>query len=222
MQRMTKIGALGAAGAMGLFLLTNTPAPVAHAHAPATVAAAPAPLTGAWTIDPAHTNVNFAIGHLGISAVRGRFGDVSGMIVADSARPEKSSIAVTIKTASVDTGVAMRDNHLKTADFFDAEKHPEITFKSTRIEKTRRGFVARGDLTMHGVTRAVSLPFRVNGPIVDGRGQSHVGAETRLTLNRRDFGMNYGSLLSSGSLDVANDVDVTISLEAIPATVAAN
>jgi polyisoprenoid-binding protein YceI len=222
MKQIAKMGALGAAGALGLCLLTNSPAPVALAQAPAAAAPAPAPLTGTWTIDPAHTNVHFAIGHLGISTVRGRFGDVSGTIVADAAHPEKSTVAVTIKTASVDTGVAMRDGHLKTADFFDAEKYPEITFKSTRIEKTRRGFVARGDLTLHGVTRAVTLPFRVNGPIVNGRGQSHVGAETSITLNRRDFGMNYGSLLASGALDVANNVDVTISLEAIPMTAAAN
>jgi polyisoprenoid-binding protein YceI len=218
MQRTMKFSALAAAGAMGLFLLGNVPGPVSHALAPApAVKTAVAPLTGTWTIDPAHTNVNFGIRHLGISTVRGHFDDVAGTIVANAARPEKSSVRVTIKTASVDTGIAMRDNHLKTADFFDAEKHPEITFESTKVTKSRNGFTARGNLTLHGVTREVALPFQVKGPVNDGMGNDRIGIETRVKLDRRDYGMTYGSKLANGSLDVGNDVDVTISLEAIPA-----
>lgn len=217
MQRTMKISALAATGAMGLFLLGNVPGPVTHAQAPTAAAAATVPLTGTWNIDPAHTNVNFGIRHLGISTVRGRFDNVAGTIVADAAHPEKSSVNVTIKVASINTGIGMRDDHLKTADFFDAEKYPEITFQSTKISKTRSGFTARGKLTMHGVTREISLPFAVKGPVNDGMGSNRIGTTTQITLNRRDYGINYGAKMANGSLDVGNDVDVTISLEAIPA-----
>jgi len=216
MRRTTKFAAMAATGAMGLFLLGNVPGPVSHAQAPA-AAVVTAPLTGTWTIDPAHTNVTFGIRHLGISTVRGRFNDVSGTIVADAARPEKSSVKVTIKTASVDTGIEMRDNHLRTADFLDAEKYPEITFESTRIVRRGRGFVAHGKFTLHGVTRDIALPFEVKGPVNDGMGSSRIGAETQIKLNRRDYGINYGTALANGALDVGNDVDVNISLEAVPA-----
>jgi polyisoprenoid-binding protein YceI len=215
MNRMTKFGAFAAVGALGVFLLGNVPAPTAQAQTPA-AAVAVTPLTGNWTIDPMHTNVNFGIGHLGISTVRGHFVGVSGEIVADAKRPENSSVQVTIKVDSINTGVEMRDTHLKSPDFFDAAKYPEITFKSTRITKAKRGFVAQGDLTMHGVTRQISLPFAVKGPVSDGRGPARIGAETQIKLNRRDYGMTYGSLLPNGAMDVANTVDVTISLEAVP------
>lgn len=218
MQRTMKISALAAAGAMGLFLLGNVPAPVARAEAPAAKAAVAAPLTGTWTIDPAHTNVTFGIRHLGISTVRGRFDKISGTITADDGRPERASVGVTIPVASINTGVGMRDDHLRTPDFFDAEKYPEITFESTKVSKTREGFAARGKLTMHGVTREITLPFQVKGPVNDGMGANRIGVETRIKLNRRDYGMTYGTKLANGSLDIGNEVDVTISLEAIPAT----
>lgn len=195
--------------------------PATHAQSP--VADAAVPTTGTWTIDPAHTNVNFGIRHMGISTVRGRFDDVAGTIVADAENPEKSSVQVTIKTASINTGITARDNHLRTADFFDAEKYPEITFKSTRVEKRAYGdFVARGDLTMHGVTRPIALVFTVNGPIKDARAGGRFGAETRVRLNRQDYGIKYNQVLDNGALSVGNQVDVTISLEATPAKPAAS
>lgn len=185
--------------------------------------AAPAAVqkTGNWVIDPMHTNVNFAIRHLGISTVRGRFDDVSGTIYANAEDPSKSSVQVTIKTASVNTAIAMRDDHLRTADFFDVEKYPEITFKSTRVTKARNGFVARGDLTMHGVTRTVDLPFTVSGPIADQEAGSRFGAETSIRLNRLDYGISDSQKLPNGSWALGRDVDVVISLEAIPAKPAA-
>jgi polyisoprenoid-binding protein YceI len=159
---------------------------------------------------------------MGISTVRGRFDDVSGTIVADAANPAKSSVEVVIKTASIDTDVKMRDDHLRSPDFFDAAKYPEITFRSTRIEKTRNGgFIARGNLTMHGVTRDVTLPFKVAGPIADPQAGGRIGVETQVRLNRQDYGIKYGQVLGNGALAVANDVDVTISLEAVPAKTAA-
>jgi polyisoprenoid-binding protein YceI len=196
----------------------QTTVPAATAAA-ATAKTTPAvPLTGTWAIDPAHTNVNFAVRHMGISTVRGRFDDVTGTIVANATSPEKSSVTVTIKTASIDTDIKMRDDYLRSPDFFDVAKYPEITFRSTRIQRGRNNdFVAHGDLTMHGVTRPVSLPFKVAGPIADPQAGARFGIETRLRLNRQDYGIKYGSVLGNGALAIANDVDVIIGLEAVPA-----
>lgn len=181
------------------------------------------PLSGTWTIDPPHSNVNFAIKHLGISAIRGRFDQFAGQIVADAANPEKSSVQVTIQVASIDTDVKLRDDHLRSPEFFDAEKYPEITFKSTRVDKGRDGGpIARGTLTMHGVSREVALPFKVAGPVPDPRAGSRIGVETQLRLNRQDYGISYHQVLDNGVLALANDVDITISLEAIPAKPAAS
>lgn len=207
-----------AAASLGLIAFGGWTAGDARAQTPAAKAAAPVPSTGTWTIDPAHSNVNFAIRHMGISTVRGRFDDVAGTIVADAANPEKSSVQVTIKTASIDTDIKMRDDHLKSPDFLDAAKYPEITFRSTRIEKRQNGgFVAHGNLTMHGVTKPVALPFKVAGPIADPQAGGRFGVETQVRLNRQDYGIKYGQVLGNGALAIANDVDVTISLEAVPA-----
>lgn len=175
-----------------------------------------APLTGNWAIDPAHTNVNFAIRHMGISTIRGRFDDVSGSIVADAAHPEKNSVEVTIQTASIDTDVKMRDDHVRSPDFLDVEQYPTLTFRSTRVEKRKGGFVARGTLTLHGTAHEVELPFRIAGPVNDPHSGARFGAETRLRLNRQDYGVKYHQVLDNGSLALSNDVDITISLEAVP------
>lgn len=174
-------------------------------------------LAGTWKIDPAHSNVNFAIRHMGINMIRGRFDTFAGTIVADPTDLAKSSVEVTIQAASIDTDIAARDNHLRNAEFLDVEKFPQITFKSTRVEKGEGGaFVARGTLTMHGVSRDLSLPFRVGGPVKDARAGSRVGFETQIRLNRQDYGIKYDQVLD-GVIALANDVDITIGLEAIPA-----
>lgn len=172
------------------------------------------PLSGTWTIDNAHTNANFGIRHFGISTVRGRFDEVKGSIVADERNPERTKIQVTIPAASISTGIKMRDDHLRSADFFDVEKYPTITFESTRVQKKGSGYVAHGNLTMHGVTRAISMPFKVNGPIKDGEAGARIGTETKLRINRQDYGIKYGQVMDNGSLAIGNDVDITISLEA--------
>ncbi len=188
----------------------------AQAPAPRT-APATMPLKGTWTIDPFHSNVSFAIKHMGLATIRGRFDEFAGTIVADSDHPEKASVQVTIKTASIDTDIPARDEHLRNPDFFDAAKYPEITFRSSRVEKTQNGFVAHGTLVMHGVSREVSLPFRLGGPVKDPRAGSRLGVETRVRLNRQDYGLKYHQVLDNGVLALANDVNVAISLEAVPA-----
>ena len=209
MQRMTKSLTFAAATAAGILLLGGWSASETRAQAPA------ATLTGTWAIDPVHSNVSFGIKHLGLALIRGRFDEFAGTIVADAANPEKSSVQVTIKTASIDTGVKMRDDHLRNPDFLDAEKYPDITFKSKRVEKAQEGFVAHGTLTMHGVSREIALPFRVAGPVKHPRAGTRMGVETRVRLNRQDYGIKYHEVLDNGVLALANDVSIAISLEAV-------
>ena len=179
--------------------------------------AASVPLSGSWKVDPLHTNVNFAVRHMGISTVRGRFDEVSGTIQADAANPVNSSVEITIQAASIDTDVKMRDDHLRSADFFDVAKFPTITFKSTSVRRDRGNrWTARGILTMHGVAREITLPLTLAGPIKDQQAGARIGIEAKTRLNRQDFGIKYGQVLDNGALAIANDVDIEIGLEAIP------
>ena len=217
MTKIKKFGAGVAAAAFTLGLAGAWNSAQMPAHAQATILTA-IPLTGTWAVDPAHTNVNFSIRHFGISQVHGRFDDLAGTIVADAAQPEKSSVQFTIQTASVNTNVKMRDDDLRSPNYFDAAKFPEITFQSTRIERGRHGaFVADGNLTIHGVTKPIALPFHVAGPIKDPFGGTRFGLETEVHVNRLDYGVGNGERLTTGDFAVGNDVDVVISLEATPA-----
>ena len=219
MQRPTKTLTLTAAAmAAGSLVLGGWSASETRAQAPAPASPA-VPLTGAWTIDPLHSNVSFAIKHMGLAMIRGRFDEFAGTITAGGT-PEKSSVQVTIKTASIDTDIAARDEHLRKPDFFDAEKYPEITFRSARVEKARDGFVAHGTLTMRGVSREIALPFTLAGPIRHPRAGTRFGVETSVRLNRQDYGLTYHEVLDNGALALANDVDIAISLEAVPAMTA--
>jgi polyisoprenoid-binding protein YceI len=204
--------AFAAAGALALNGWSPTET---RAQAPA-AAAAPS-LTGNWTIDGAHSHIGFAIRHMGIATIRGRFNEFSGAIVGNAEDPAKQSVQVTIKTASIDTGIPRRDDHLRTPDFMDAAQYPETTFRSTRVEKTASGLVAHGTLTMHGVSREIALPFTLSGPIRDPRAGGRIGVDTRIRLNRHDYGIKYHQVLDNGALSLANDVDIDISLEAVPA-----
>lgn len=182
----------------------------AVAVAPAVGAAAMA--TGTWGVDKSHTDIGFTIKHLAVSKVRGHFNDFDGTVVVDGAQPEKSSVNFAIKTASIDTANAQRDGHLKGADFFDADKYPEITFKSTKISKTKKGFNATGQLTMHGVTKTVVLPFTVEGPVKGPDGTPHMGIDTTVTINRQDYGLTWSKMVEGVSM-ISNEVDITISLD---------
>ena len=168
-----------------------------------------------YEIDPAHTFVTFSIDHLVVSKAKGSFKDVSGVILYDAKDISKSAVEVNIKTASINTNNDARDKHLRSADFFDAEKYPEMTFKSKRVEKKGDGFVAVGDLTIHGVTKEVTMPFKLSGPIKDPfGGTSRVGIEASLKIDRRDFGITWNKTLDAGGLMVGNDVTIEINVEA--------
>src|SRR5689334_3627186 len=145
-----------------------------------------------YKIDPNHSSVNFAVGHMTVSTVLGRFTAFEGKITYDDKDVTKSSVSVTIKTASVNTDVAPRDNDLKSANYFDVEKFPEITFQSKSIEKKGNDYVAHGTLTIHGVAKDVDLPFEMKGPVDTPRGKV-MGAHGSLTVKREDFGVGKAS-----------------------------
>lgn len=146
-----------------------------------------------FTADAAHSNVGFSIPILGgLSQVRGKFTDFTVEIAYDDADVTKSSVSAVIKAASIDTGIERRDQHLRNADFFDVEKFPEITFKSSRVEKRGDRLVAHGTFTMHGVSKEIALPFTINGVRKNPKdGKTTIGVTARASLNRRDFGVSF-------------------------------
>jgi polyisoprenoid-binding protein YceI len=171
---------------------------------------------GEYQIDPMHSIVGFAIRHLEINWVEGRFKDFVGTIRYDDADITKSAVEFTAKVESIDTGVEPRDKHLRTADFFEVEKYPEMTFKSTRVErKGKMGGVLHGDLTLKGVTKQVSLPFTITGAIKDGRGTTRFGVSARTVINRRDYGITFGQPMDGGGLSIGNEVTINLQLEAL-------
>ncbi len=180
-------------------------------------ATVPAGINGTWAIDPQHSRIGFAVRHVMISDVHGSFNDFSGTVVVNEKDISKSSVDFTAKVASIDTNVPQRDAHLKSPDFFDAEKYPEITFKSTRVERAGNSFRATGVFTMHGVSKTITIPFRANGPVVDGFGYTRAGVQASLQLNRQDYGVKWNQVLDNGGLAVDNIVRVTLDLEAVKA-----
>jgi polyisoprenoid-binding protein YceI len=167
-----------------------------------------------WEIDPTHSNVGFVVKHLVVAKVRGNFTTYKGSVVLDEKDLAKSSVDVTIDTASINTGNADRDNHLKGADFFDVKKFPAMTFKSTRVEKTGNGtFRVAGDLTMHGITKAVVLEGE--GPsaeMKDPGGNPHVALSLSTMIKRSDFGLVWNKVIEGGSV-VGEDVKIELDIE---------
>jgi len=181
------------------------------------VAPALAPAQAArWTIDPAHTNASFTVRHLVISNVRGEFQKLAGTVTLDEKDLARSSVEVTIDAASIDTRVPDRDKHLRSPDFFDVEKFPQITFKSTRVKRAGKGKLEiTGDLTMHGVTRSVVLDAVGPTPeIKDPYGNARRGFSASAELNRRDFGLEWNKTVEAGQV-VGDQVKIEIETELI-------
>ena len=168
-----------------------------------------------YTIDPAHSSVGFGVTHMVINTVHGKFNDFSGSIGLDGAAIKEAT--GTIQAKSIDTGIERRDNHLRSADFFDVAKFPTITFQSKRAEKQGTETVLVGDFTMHGVTKELSLPVTLKGPIKDSWGNSRIGLQGRAKLNRRDYGLKYSQALESGGLVVGDEIELEINAEAVKA-----
>lgn len=169
---------------------------------------------GQFNFDPNHTVIGFSIKHLEIALVQGRFKDFHGTVNFDDKDVTRSTVEFAAKIESIDTGVEARNKHLRTADFFDAAKYPEMTFKSTKVEKKGKGYLMTGDLTIKGVTKQVMFPFTITGAVKDPWGGTRFGISAETVINRRDFGITYGNALPAGGFDVANEVHVSLQIEA--------
>jgi polyisoprenoid-binding protein YceI len=170
-------------------------------------------MSGNYGLDRAHSAVGFRVKHMGLVEVPGYFRDFKGTITYNQKDVTKSTVEFTAQTKSVDTGNQGRDNHLRTADFFEVEKFPEMTFKSTKIEKKKKQWLMTGDLTMKGVTKSVTFPFNVVGFAKDQRGNTKMGVTAETVINRRDFGVNYGGNLPSGVPVLSDNITVVLQLE---------
>ena len=178
-----------------------------------------------WVPDPAHSTLEFAVKHMMISTVRGRFTRFGGIFDIDDEQPERSRIQGTIETASLDSGDAARDGHLKSVDFFDVEKYPAITFQGTQVQRVGDDrFKVVGDVTIRDVTRDVVFDVVYEGRVKDIFGVQRLGFTAQTTLNRKDFGLNWNMMLEAGGWAVGDQVRVTFEVEAIPqqATAAAH
>jgi len=179
------------------------------------LAAAPALAADTLVVDRSHSQAGFQIRHL-FSTVRGRFTTFEGTIAMDAAKPEASSVTFTIDAASIDTDNADRDKHLRSGDFFDVEKHPAITFTSDKVKATGKDlYTVTGTLTMRGVAKTITLPVTYLGAGKDPWGNSRAGFSTTVTLNRKDYGINWNKALDTGGVLLGDDVAVTIELEAV-------
>ena len=167
-----------------------------------------------YKIDPAHTSISFSVRHLSISNVKGQFRQFSGAIVLDDGKLTQAGGTIQVK--SVDTGVKERDDHLRTADFFDAAQYPTIIFQTKRVEKgDGGGIILIADFTMRGVTKELQLPAKLAGPVKDRSGNMRIGMEAKTKLNRKDYGINYRELMETGVLAVGEEIEIEINAEAI-------
>ena len=174
--------------------------------------------TNNWNIDATHSGINFSIRHLVVSKVRGRFGKYTGSVKLDDSDITRSVIEATIDAASIDTGTQQRDDHLRSADFFDVEKFPELRFRSTRIEKlTDERYRVVGDLTIRDVTRDVSLDVEHGGRAKDPWGNQRIGFVASTSLDRKDFGLGWNQVLEAGGFLVGDRVDVELEVQAVKA-----
>jgi polyisoprenoid-binding protein YceI len=168
-----------------------------------------------WTIDPTHTIAEFAVKHMMVSTVKGRFRELSGAIQLDEADPTRSSVEVEIETASVDTALEERDNHLRSDDFFNAERFPKITFRSTEIDRLDdENYLVTGHLTIRDVTKEVVLATEFEGQGPDAFGGYRAGFTATTTINRKDFGLNWNAFIEAGGVAVG-DKKITLHVEAI-------
>jgi len=171
-----------------------------------------------WQLDPAHTNIEFAVKHLMISTVKGRFGDVNGVLKGDLSQPDGFELDVTIGTESVDTRQAQRDAHLRSPDFFDAAQWPSIRFVGRRIEGDVNGeFALYGDITIRDVTRELRLEVTNEGSARDPWGGSRLGFSAKGKLDRRDFGLLYNQALETGGFVVGDEIRIAVDAEFIAA-----
>jgi polyisoprenoid-binding protein YceI len=168
-----------------------------------------------WKLDPAHTTVEFSAKHLMITTVKGRITDVVGTIYIDEKDPKNSSVEATLNAVSLDTRTDQRDQHLRSADFLDVEKFPQIKFRSTRIEGDKDSFKLTGDLTIRDVTKPITLDVEFEGNTRDPWGGERVGFSANGKIDRRDFGLTWNQALEAGGVVVGNDVKISLEAQAV-------
>ena len=167
-----------------------------------------------WQIDQTHSNVEFAVRHLMISNVKGRFGDIAGAVTLDSENPRAAQVDVTLQTASIDTRQEQRDAHLRSADFFDVERFPTITFRGKRVDGDTDGeFRLYGDLTIRDVTRPIVLDVTKEGEGSDPWGNMRAAYSAKTQINRRDFGLTYNMALETGGVVVGDEIKISVDVE---------
>ena len=176
--------------------------------------AVPGYVAGTWSIDPVHSTVEFTVRHMMISKVRGKFRAFS--VTQDTAEnPLESSVTAEIDLNSIDTGQEQRDNHIRSADFFEVETYPTMTYRSTGLRRRGDGFVLEGQLTLKGVTRDVPLKLEVNGFGPDAYGGTRAGFTATGEINRRDFGVNFAAMMETGGAVVSDKVTLHLEIEAV-------
>jgi len=174
----------------------------------------PGYVAGTWTIDPVHSEVSFVVRHMMVSKVRGRFDKFEGTIVT-APDPLQSSVTATVELSSVNTGEPNRDNHIRSADFFEVESHPHLTFRSTGVRPDGDNFFLDGDLTIRGTTKPVTLKLEVNGFGEDPFGGTRAGFSASGEINRHDFGVSYNGPVPGGGVVVSEKVSITLEIEGV-------
>ena len=194
-----------------------SPAATSTSTAPAAVAVVEsgAVVTGDYTIDASHSRLGFSARHAMVTTVRGQFGNFDGTAHVDAENPAASTVALTIRSASIATGTADRDGHLVSADFFDVENHPEITFTSTSVERDGAEWAITGDLTIKDLTKSVTIPFDETGTAVDPFGNTRVGFEGATTINRKDWDLTWNAALETGGVLVSEKIKLEFDISAI-------
>ncbi len=176
--------------------------------------------TERFTIDSSHSGIHFAVRHMVVAKVRGAFTRFQGTIDLDEADPSTAKVSARIEAASIDTREPKRDEHLRSADFFEVDRYPELVFESTGVEKAGDGYRVTGALTLHGVQRTVVLEAELLGGGKDPWGNRRVGFQARTTINRKDFGLHWNAALETGGVLVGDKVEIELDVEAIAASAA--
>jgi polyisoprenoid-binding protein YceI len=188
--------------------------PMSNPSTAGSTVSVPGYLAGTWTIDPVHSDVSFTVRHMMVSKVRGKFHGVSGSIVlADD--PFASTVTADVDLATIDTGNEQRDEHIRSADFFEVATYPTMSFRSTGVKAKGDDFVVTGDLTLHGVTKPVELALEVNGFTKDPYGGTRAGFTATTSINRKDFGITIDMPMDGGGAVVGDKIQIALEIEAI-------
>lgn len=174
-----------------------------------------------WTLDAAHSQIEFAVKHMMVTTVRGQFRKFSVDVDFDEENPERSSVSAHIDASSIETGMEARDAHLRSGDFFDAQAFPELTFRSTKIAASRDGYKIDGDLTIRDVTRSVTLEAEIGGVVPNMQGGRRAGFSATTKISRKAWGLTWNQVLEAGGLAVGDDIKISIEVAMVAAEAAA-